>query len=302
MSAEIRDYLAQFRGQDILYLPNPGNAGDSVMSSATYQLLDAAGARWRVPHLGTLDPAGQVILYGGGGNLYEVGRHAYRTLERIHARAKHLTILPHTIKDVDPLLDQFGGNVTVICREPVSYDYVRGRGGRYQTLLMPDLAFALDVERLLSGRDRFSAPLMLADFLLSKTLRRNGHTSFDNVKRYLNPGPVAARLRGRAPGGVLNCFRLDGEATDIAIPPDNIDLPIVFMYGVSPAPVAHHAARSLLSTLKSFDEIRTNRLHVAISAALVGTKTQLFANNYYKIRAIYDFSMRGRYPHVTWMG
>lgn len=302
MSADIRDYLAQFRGQDVLYVPNPGNAGDSVMSSATYQLLEAAGIRHRVPHLGSLDPAGKTILYGGGGNLYERGRHSYRTIERLHARARHLTILPHTIKDVDELLDQFGSNVTVICREPVSYNYVRGLGGRYQTLLMEDLAFALDVERLLSGRDRFSAPLMLAHFLLSRLLRRSGHTSLDNVRRYLNPGPVAARLRARPPGGVLNCFRLDGEATGIPIPDDNIDLPIVFMYGVSPAPVAHHAARSLLSTLQGFDEIRTNRLHVAISAGLIGKRTLLYTNNYYKIRAIYEFSMRNRFPHVTWMG
>lgn len=302
MSADIRDYLAQFRGQEVLYLPNPGNAGDSVMASATYQLLDAAGIRYRVPHLGTLDPAGQTILYGGGGNLYERGRHSYRTLERIHRAAKHLTILPHTIKDVDDLLDQFGSNVTVICRERVSHDYVRGRGGRYETLLMEDLAFALDVERLMSGRDGFSAPIMLGDFLLQKALRRSGHTSFDNVRRYLNPGPTAARLKARPPGGVLNCFRLDGEATDIAIPEDNIDLPIVFMFGVSPAPVAHHAARSLLQTLRKFDEIRTNRLHVSISAGLIGKKTQLYTNNYYKIRAIHEFSMRDRFPHVTWMG
>src|SRR5689334_22709278 len=84
MTADIRDYLAQFRGQDVLYLPNPGNAGDSVMSSATYQLLDAAGIRYHVPHLGTLEPAGKILLYGGGGNLYEGGRHSYRTLERVH--------------------------------------------------------------------------------------------------------------------------------------------------------------------------------------------------------------------------
>jgi len=302
MNADIRDYLAQFRGKDILFLPNPGNAGDSVMSSATYQAFDALGIPYVIPHLGTMDPAGQTILYGGGGNLYERGRHSYRTIERIHRTAKHLTILPHTIKDVDGLLGQFGPNVTVICREHVSYDYVRGLGGRYETLLMEDLAFSLDTERLLGGQDGFSRTAMLGDFLIQGALRRSGHTGFENVKRYLNPGPVAARLKARAPGGVLNCFRLDGEATDIPIPEDNIDLPIVFMFGVAPAPVAHHAARSLIQTLMTFDEIRTNRLHVAISAALVGKRTLLYTNNYYKIRAIYEFSMRGRFPHVTWMG
>jgi hypothetical protein len=122
------------------------------------------------------------------------------------------------------------------------------------------------------------------------------------VKRYLSPGPVAARLMARPPGGVLNCFRLDGEATDIAIPEDNIDLPIVLMFGVSPAPVAHHAARSLIAALLRFDEIRTNRLHVAIAAGLAGQRTLFYPNNYFKCRAVWEFSMRDRFPHVTWMG
>ncbi|WP_458095333.1 polysaccharide pyruvyl transferase family protein [Roseomonas sp. WA12] len=301
MNEDIRGYLAQFSGSEVMFLPNPGNAGDSLMSSATYQAFDKLGIRYRIPHLGSFDPAGKVVLYGGGGNLYEKGRHSYRTLERIHRTAKRLVILPHTIKDVDDLLDAFGSNVTVICREPVSHDYVRGRGGRYETLLMEDLAFSLDVEQLLNGAESFNATAMLTHFLLQKVIRRDGHTSFDNVRRYMAPGPVAARLLARPPGGVLNCFRRDGEATDIPIPEDNVDLPIVFMYGVSPAPVAHHASRSLLRTLMSFDEIRTNRLHVAIAAGLLGRPTRLYTNNYYKIRAIYEFSMRHRFPHVTWM-
>lgn len=302
MTSDIRNYLAQFTGKEVSFLPNPGNAGDSVMSSATYQTLEALNIDYHVPHLGALDPAGKVIFYGGGGNLYERGRHSYNVLERIHSTARHLTILPHTIKDVDDLLGRFGPNVTIICRERVTHDYVLGLQGRYETLLMEDMAFSLDVEQLLNRQAPFNAPRMMADFFLQKVLRRSGHTSFDNVKRYLNPGPVAARLKARPPGGVLNCFRLDGEATDISIPEDNIDLPIVFMFGVSPAPVAHHSARSLLETLMKFDEIRTNRLHVAISAGLIGKKTLFYPNNYYKCRAVYEFSMQHRFPHVTWMG
>jgi hypothetical protein len=302
MTADIRDYLTQFRGQEVAYFPNPGNGGDSVIAAATYQQLEAAGIRYYTPHPARFDPAGRIVIYGGGGNLVGSSTHSARLLRRLHSTARHLTILPHTVKDVDALLGEFGSNVVLICRERVSYDYARQRRGQYDVLLMDDMAFSLDMDRLMSGRDRFSAPAMLGDFLASKLLRRSSHTIFDNVRRYLNPGPVAARLQAHAAGGALHAFRRDGEATDIAIPEDNVDLSTVFMFGVTPAPVAHHAARSLVLTLLRFDEIRTNRLHVAISAGLAGRKTLFYPNNYYKCRAVYEFSMQHRFPHVTWMG
>lgn len=302
MKDDIRDYLAQFRGQEVSYFPNPGNAGDSVIACGTYHALDRTGLTYTLPHHGRFDPAGKTIFYGGGGNLVGPATFSARAIRKWHRTAKHLCVLPQTIKDVDGLLSELGPNVTLICRERVSYDHVRSLGGRYETLLMDDMAFSLDVEQLMSGPDRFNGPAILADFVVQKLLRRRAHTTFDNVRRYLNPGKVAASLRVRPAGGVLNAFRLDGEATDIAIPADNVDLSAVFMFGVGPVPVAEHAARSLIGTLMKFDEIRTNRLHVGISAALAGKRTLLYANNYYKIRAIYDFSMRGRYPHVTWMG
>ncbi|WP_137180340.1 hypothetical protein [Roseomonas sp. AR75] len=302
MNATIREYIGQFTGRDVIYLPNPGTAGDSVSAAATYQALDRARARYRTPRLRAFNPAGQFIIYGGGGNLYGRSRYAYRVLKRVHGTAKHLTILPHTIKDVDDLLSEFGSNVTVIARERVTFDYISNLPRRYETLLMDDVALSLDVEALLEEGDRFNPPAMLADFVISRLLRSSGHTGFENVKRYLNPGPIAAELKARPPGGVLNCFRLDNEATDIEIPPDNIDLPIVFMYGVAPPPVANHAARSLIETLAKFDEVRTNRLHVAIACGLIGKRTLFYPNNYYKCEAVWDFSMKDRFPHVTWMG
>jgi hypothetical protein len=302
MFTTIQEYLGQFAGKEVWFLPNPGNGGDSVIATATYQLLEKAGIRYRVPNLRSFDPGGRFILYGGGGNLVDKGTHSYRVLRRVHRTAKHLTILPHTIKGVDDLLGEFGSNVTVIARERVTHDYVSNLPRRYETLLMDDMAFSLDVAALLNGGPSFDRAAMLSDFVLSRTLRRSGHTTFSSVKRYLNPGPVAASLAARPPGGVLNCFRLDGEATDIERPPDNIDLSQVFAFGVAPLPVALHGARSMLGTLAKFDEIRTNRLHVAVSAALLGKPTQFFPNNYYKCRAVWEYSMQDRFPNVTWMG
>lgn len=301
MKDELRDYLSEFRNRDVSYIPNPGNAGDSVMAAATYQCLDQMGIAYTTPHLGTFDPKGKIILYGGGGNLYSPERFSSRTLSRLHRQARHLTILPHTIKDVDALLDDFGENVTVICREQVSFDYVKGRNGRYRSLLMDDLAFSLDVDRLLNDGARHGGLSMLAHGAVQKILKREAYTSLDNMLRALRPR-LPQWVRDHRGGGTLTCFRLDGESTGIALPPDNVDLSQVFMFGVAPAPVAFHAARSLFRTLLKFDEIRTDRLHVAISSALLGKRVLFHANNYYKSRAVYDYSIKGRFPKVQWMG
>jgi exopolysaccharide biosynthesis predicted pyruvyltransferase EpsI len=302
MFTSVQEYLGQFAGREVCFLPNPGNAGDSLMASATYQMLDRVGARYRVPHIKGFDAAKQFVLYGGGGNLSGRARYSYKVLQRIHRTAKHLTILPHTIRDVDDLLSEFGSNVTIIARERVTYEYISGFRRRYETLLLDDLAFGLDLDELMNGGEPFNAPAMLAGYVLSRALRRSGHTVFGNVRRYLNPGPVADELAARPAGGVLNCFRLDNERTEIEIPANNVDLPIIYMFGVAPAPVAHHAARCLIETLRKFDEVRTNRLHIAIAAALIGKPTQFHPNNYFKCQAVWEHSMRHRFPHVTWMG
>lgn len=302
MMDDLRDYLSGFAGERVHYVPNPGNAGDSVMSAATFQAFDALGIRYETPHLGRFDPSRKVILYGGGGNLYERGRHSHRVLHRLHRDARHLTILPHTIKDVDDLLDAFGANVTVICRERPSYDYVAGRGGRYRTLLMHDLAFSLDVPTLMRDGAGYSPLGTLAHAAVQKVVRRTGYPAPEDLLRAIRPPRLPRAIAEHRGGGTINVFRLDGEATGIAIPPDNADLSTIFMYGVAPKPVACHATRSLLATLDRFDEVRTNRLHVGISAALLGKRVLLHANNYYKIRAIYEFSLRDRYPNVVWMG
>jgi hypothetical protein len=273
-----------------------------VIAAGTYHAMDAAGLRFVTPHRDRLDPAGRTVFYGGGGNLVGNTTHSARTIAAVHAKAKHLTILPHTVKDVDGLLGEFGGNVTVICRERVSYDHVRSRGGRYETLLMDDMAFSLDVERLLGDRDAFNLPAMLWDFVQKQVRRDRAHANFDSVMRYLWPGREAGRVLTRKPGGTLHCFRLDDEAGGMPIPPDNIDLSQVFAFGVSPPAVAFHAARCMIRVVKACDQVDTDRLHVAVSSAIAGTTIRFFPNSYYKCRAVWEFSMKDLFPNVIWMG
>jgi hypothetical protein len=44
-----------------------------------------------------------------------------------------------------------------------------------------------------------------------------------------------------------------------------------------------------------------NRLHLGIAGPLLCKKVNLYANNYYKGRAVYDYPMRHRFPNVRWV-
>ena len=301
MDPALRDYLSAFRGRTIHYVPNPGNAGDSVMASAIYQAFEACGLDVATVNPSRFDPRGKTVMYGGGGNLYEPGRYSHRVLKAIHRDCAHLTILPHTIKDVDDLLGELGPNVTAICRERPSFAYVSGFAGRrYDALLMHDLAFSLDVGRVMAG-GRYNTLEGVLRWVAKRVLPdRVVAPSLENVRRALRPPAVPAEVAARR-GGAVDVFRTDGESRGAPLPPGNVDASLVFMYGVAPRAVADHSTRSLMGFLDRFDTIRTDRLHVGISAALLGKRVELHANNYYKIRAIHEFSLADRYPNVVWM-
>lgn len=58
----------------------------------------------------------------------------------------------------------------------------------------------------------------------------------------------------------------------------------------------------MLAYLDQFDQIVTNRLHIGILAGLLHKEVDFYPNNYFKNKAVYEFSMRDQFPHVRWHG
>lgn len=112
---------------------------------------------------------------------------------------------------------------------------------------------------------------------------------------------LASAVPGAPSGGALNAFRIDGESAGNPLPEGNIDLSEVFALGTIPRAMGEMAAQRFVNAIDLFDTIRTDRLHVGIASALLGKRVELHASNYFKIRAVYDFSMRERFPNVIWM-
>ena len=290
---DIKLYLDSLKKYETVYFcPNPGNAGDSLLAHVTYELFDEYNIKYQILKEQGFNPTDKILLYGGGGNLVPYYPHARNFILKYHRLVKKLIILPHSIDGNEDLLKKLDENVDIITREEVTYNHVKKNALRTNVFLADDLGFSLNVEKILSKMPRFS--LHLVNLKLPVRILLQGN--------YTEMKHRARKLFQNENKHVLNCFRTDQEKTDIDIPSDNVDLSSIFSYGVDSKEKAFYVCYRLLNFINSYEEIRTNRLHVAIAGALLGKEVKLYSNSYYKCEAVYEFSIKGRFPNVTWMG
>ena len=307
MQSALKAYLETMRNELIHYCPNGGNAGDALIAHATFQCFDRMGLNYTVTGPGE-DLRGCTVIYGGGGNFLRrpEGYTECRTfIARHHREAKKLVLLPHTIDSNEDLLSELGGNTTLICREETSYAHAKKAAGGANIMLMDDVALSTDVKATL----RY--PMIFPSYLLdreaasfAREIARSDKVFKTETSRLIR----SMSSKGRnGPGGTVNCLRLDGERTDISIPGDNIDLTSFYFYmpllGRTKLNrhLTHRISYRLMRFLSMYDEINTNRLHVCIAGAILGKRVNLYANNYYKNRAVYEYSLKDRYPNVHWV-
>ena len=284
------------RNEKIYFFANPGSAGDSLIALATYQLFNRLGIDYCiVKGSQTFSSTGKIMVYGGGGNLVKYYGTARRLIQTYYPFVKKLVILPHTINENEDLLSEFQTNTDIICREPVSYAHVRKYATKANVLLMDDLAFSLDAESIL--RTRTKTRLLLEDRRIWSRILRNFLLGALLPIRQL-PGKIS----GQSNWMILNAFRKDIESSHRLLPRDNVDLATMFGYGTDRETTSFYVASRILRVINRYRAVRTDRLHICIAAALLGKTVEFFSNNYYKCEAVYQYSMKDKFPNVHWMG
>ncbi len=304
MEINIRAYLLNLKNGDPLYLyPNPGNAGDALIGMGTIHLLDQLNIPYKlVNDKDHFDPSNKTIMYSGGGNLVKYYVNARNFIETHHKKIKKLIILPHTINAHEDLLSQLGDNVNIIAREKYTFNFLKKYAGRCNIFLAHDMAFYLNKENLL----KYNLP-SFRSIVLKKLLFKITHnpeiTSIPSPKILLT-GKIleskACLYRITHKKRRLKCFRIDPEKTGIAIPRNNIDLSEVYKLGTEHLPLIYYSAFKILNFVQKYDEVYTNRLHIAIVGAILNKKTYFYPNSYFKNKAVYEYSLKNRFPNVTW--
>lgn len=92
--------------------------------------------------------------------------------------------------------------------------------------------------------------------------------------------------------GILNAFRSDCESKFKFVPEPNSD---ISYNGYATKPL-----NEFLNTISQFEQINTDRLHVAITAVLLGKKVNLYPNSYFKNKAVFEYSL-SRFPNINFI-
>jgi len=239
---ELKQFLEKYRGSTVDFFRFPGNYGDSLIWHGTKALLSELNIGMEYVEIDS-PKNNDVLIIDDGGNFVDYYSDVKNFLIKKPNLYKEIIILPHTIfgdSQID-VLNNLSGNVTVFCREKVSFAFLKKKFSKGKVYLWHDCAFYNAFAKKPDGR---------------------GH---------------------------LNAFRRDGESVINAVPEANLDLSY---NGYATKPLDE-----LLTFLEQYKEINTDRLHIAICAALLGKTVNLFPNSYYKNKAVFDYSL-SRFPNV----
>lgn len=136
-------FLSSLAGQHVHFFPKSGNAGDGLITHATYELFERFNISYTAYHQSETALDGPVLI-GGGGNLVE-GRYTdVAELIQRHSPLK-IVLLPHTVVGYADILARTHDNLTLFLRDPVSHALALANGAKEaNTFLSHDLAFFLE--------------------------------------------------------------------------------------------------------------------------------------------------------------
>ncbi len=285
----------------VLYCPNPGNAGDSIINYKIINELEKRKVNYEKIDINYDQRVkNKIVIYGGGGNLVEGYSYARKFIEKFHRKADKLIVMPHTIYGNEKMIKSLKNNVKIFCREEKSFRYVSKINSKVELYLTHDVVFDVSTEKILKQKKNVLRGLKrnALDSIKSKLTEaeqniRIKHACIEGIKAYFN-----IILRNRK----ISCMRTDGEATEETRPLHNVDVSKLFDRECNGFSDYKKTTEEVFSFLSLFDTVATNRLHVCIPAALLGKEVVFYKNNYFKNEEVFKNSIRDEFDNVRWGG
>ncbi|MFN6944236.1 MAG: glycosyltransferase [Cytophagaceae bacterium] len=251
---DINEFLTQFSGTCVDYLPNNGNVGDILIFASTLQVFQRHKISFQTIE-GNEDERGDVLFLGGGGNLIDDYCWLLPRLQKLNRNYDKVVILPHTIfgKKVLEVFEQLGENVYIFCREKKSYDFLFSSLKHKENIFLSnDMAFHFDYFPYKSKKTHG----------ILNAFRKDGEKGVQDIPVLNIDLSDELQLKGKPYS--TEFWRLDYWM-------DYLD--------------------DFLGLISQHNVIRTNRLHVAIAGALMDKKVEFYPNSYFKNEAVYSFSL-----------
>jgi exopolysaccharide biosynthesis predicted pyruvyltransferase EpsI len=276
----------------VRYVPNRGNAGDSLIAAATWQVFERLHMTHCIETGGRIG-AGDNVIYAGGGNLIPEYKQARKTIEEcMRANVSSFILLPHSIRGNEDLLQQMDDRFHLFCRERQSYAHARRFAKHAQVYLTHDLVFGLDLDAL-NERTRTSLPESLVRLALDSDL--------PTLIAYLWWRVNILAIKPQHPGEMC-LMRVDAESSHSGAYPRRYDLSSKHQSAYRRRCEAELVSRDFFHVLDRADHIVSDRLHVCIGGALLGKKVTMLDNSYGKNGSVFLTSMQENFPHVAFAG
>jgi|KNS12O2minmetaT_FD_k123_125855_2 exopolysaccharide biosynthesis predicted pyruvyltransferase EpsI len=275
---ELFKILTGFSGEKIYYYPNQGNAGDSMIAAATYQIFAAMNITFEIitsPGKAAKLKNSKIVL-GGGGNFVPMYGAIASFLKVLSGSSNQVVLLSHSIRGHQEIIKGLTENVTLFCRENDSIRYLEklGTGARYHR--SHDMAVYMDVEEILVKWKCDEGNIKnFEKKLLQKGISNLHQLAFENV----------------------SCIRGGAEST-ISIPKKNFDISDIFRSGVTPE-LAFKSTAEMLYFCYLAREVTTNRMHIAVACGLMNTTCKMLDNSYGKLSSVYDVTLKSKFPSLS---
>lgn len=240
------------------YMPNSGNMGDMLIASATMHWFDKNRLDWHRTYEGERP---KHFVYGGGGAwLHEWIEYMKPTMD-IMQKAEKIIILPSSFNDVPEFIRILDERFVIFCREKKSYDYLKSQNTKAKILLDHDMALRM------SGKFK-------KDFKAPTKFLKNHAEKLEKQLSLLKEN--------------INLFRLDSESAGNYQTDLDLSDTLGWFSQYETRENIDFASKILLKSVYRFTTIKTDRLHVAIAAALTGADVILYDNSYGKISGVYQ--------------
>lgn len=287
----VRDVILDLADSEanVYYFVPAGNAGDALIHLGFHQLARSVGLRYTCVTSPNQVPDDSLVVFGGGGGLAiewapgggETASPSAANIGRLMRSTRRLIIMPQSLNGYRDLIAEMDHRVTLFLRERPSYELANQWAvGGASILLDHDTAFHLDANAFLSnyGGLRWRKPRDTKDLL-----------------REALYALVTARSAVRSE---VAAFRADPERLNTERSRSRLfDLSLIASFGHSTLVSSEYTSYRFLKLISRYRHVRTDRLHIAIGAALLGKAVTLYDNSYHKCRGVFEFSLSNY--HVT---
>lgn len=297
----VKQLLKNIQDEKVWYCPNPGNAGDALIATGTFQMLESLDIEYTTIHRKqNINLEDEIVIYGGGGSFTPRYGHVKEFIEKYRRQVKRLIVLPQSIQKNGKFISSLGSNVDIFTRERYSYEHAKNSSDSANIYIDHDMAFNIDLEEMYR-KARCGIPCMSAASFVKRIVnyKKGFYIPFKkNVEFCYNY--ISKSLSGKS--RVLKFYRDDSESVMEKTSNKNIDVSKLFTTGVFNRYTSFASSYFFLKFIDRYSVINTDRLHGAIASILTDKKINFYPNDYHKNIGVYEYSIDGGYDKLTWHG